>query len=347
MKQAFKDKIKNDLTKLQNGKTILSDAEFVSKIKGLKKYTALAGLAVPVAIGMATQPVNRYLTKKRTGSDGFVGVEGREPDKSTKFKLQKALLGLGVGSLMISTILKNPAELYKPSTFKKAIREIGSALQYKGIVPTLDQFKFIYGMTIFSRLMSVRDKNEMRESTIKDSLGFANWLILGGFVSKIVGKLIGRDTLNYDVKNLDKTGFWNKIKNSYIFKATEKSHEEILYPALKKLGINVKDLAADGKSVPFRKLVAEIKKHKGNDIADKAIKQLNAKNWQQFAGYLYSGLVLGIGITKLNIAITNMVEKKKKKTASVSNDKMKISNEFIQKKSIKENKTFGAFLNSL
>ncbi len=349
VKKAFTDKIKKDIEKLNTNKAkdILTDAEFVSKIKGLKKYTAAAGLAVPVAIGMSTQPFNRYLTKKRTGSDGFVGVEGREPDNSFGFKAGKTILGLALGSAMISTILKNPAELYKPNTVKKALKEIGSALQYKGLVPTINQFKFIYGMTIMSRLFAVRDKNEMRESTIKDTLGFANWLILGGFVSKIVAKIFNKDTLNYikpDAK--ENKGFWNKVKNSYIFKGKEKSHEEILFPALKELGIKVKDQA--GNVLPFKKLVKAVKEQEQNPIAQKALQQLKVKNYQQLAGYLYSGLVLGIGITKLNIAITKLCEKNKKTSEPPAvSDKMKVSNEFIIRSAQRESKTFGSFLNSI
>lgn len=349
VRRAFLDKFKADLKKSQKGKTeaILSDAEFISKIKGLKKYTAAAGLAVPVIIGMSTQPINRYLTKKRTGSDGFVGVEGREPDKSTKFKIERTVLGVALGSAMIATILKNPLELYKKSTFKKALKEIGSALQYKGLVPTMDQFKFIYGMTIMSRLFAVRDKNEMRESTIKDTLGFANWLILGGFVSKIVAKLFNKDTLNY-IKPTEQSqkGFWNKIKNSYILTATEKSHEEILYPALKKLGINIKDEA--GNVLPFKKLIKALKEQKANPIAQKALEQIKVKNYQQLAGYLYSGIVLGIGITELNIIITKLCEKNKKQPEAKQNvDKMKVSNEFIKRSAQNDSKTFGAFLKSI
>ena len=57
----------------------------------------------------------------------------------------------------------------------------------------MNQFKFIYGMTIMSRIFAARDKNETRESVIKDTLGFANWLILGGFVSKLAAKAFDKN----------------------------------------------------------------------------------------------------------------------------------------------------------
>lgn len=342
MKKTVMDKLAHANSCLKDGepkKLIVEDlSEFLKGIKNKKVATVAAGLAVPVGIGMSVQPLNRYLTKKRTGSDGFVGVEGREPDKSNGFKAMKLVLGLGMGSLMISTILKRPADLY--TNIKKAGPEILSKLQYKGAVPTMDQFKFIYGMTIMSRIFAARDKNETRESMIKDSLGFANWLILGGFVSKLAAKAFNKGTVNYSEKIHGK-GTWN-----YITKAVEKTHEEILYPALKKLGINVTE---NGKQIPFRTLMKSVKaiaKGEGanSKIAQEALSKLKYKNYAQMLGYLYSGIVLGIGIPKLNIAITNYIEGKKSSAKAETNpaDKMKVAQAGVQNV-IPDSKTFSAF----
>ena len=341
MRKTVIDRLAKINKNLKNGeapKTIIEDFEKLLKgIKNKKAATVVAGLAVPVGIGMSVQPLNRYLTKKRTGSDGFVGVEGREPDKSNSFKLMKVLLGLGMGSAMIATILKRPMDLYTNIT--KAAPEILSKLQYKGIVPTINQFKFIYGMTIMSRIMASRDKNETRESSIKDSLGFINWLILGGLVSKLSAKVFNKGIVNYDKAN--GTGLWN-----YITKSVEKTHEEILYPVLKKLNISV---MKDGKKLSFSKLMKAVKDvAKGNGehakIAKTALTQLKYKNYAQMLGYLYSGIVLGWGIPKLNIAITNAVEGKKgsKKQEQVHSDKMKIAQHSVETM-IPESKTFSAF----
>ena len=336
MFKAVKDKAAHD------GSAVVKDLEkFLKGIKNRKLATVAAGLAVPVGIGMSVQPFNRYLTKKRTGSDGFVGVEGREPDHSKGFKISKIVLGLAMGSAMIATILKKPSKLY--SNIKEAAPELLSKLQYKGMVPTLEQFKFIYGMTIMSRIFAARDKNEMRESAIKDSLGFANWLILGGFVSKLTARALDKDIINYD-KNQYGKGLWN-----FITKSVEKSHEEILYPALKEL--NIKSVK-DGKQIPFRKLVDAVKQElkKGGqhaeviNKAETAIRQLRYKNIAQMLGYIYSGVVLGWGIPKLNIAITNYVEGKKsskKNNEAVESVKMKVSQTSAD--IYPESKTFSAF----
>lgn len=330
---------KTVLDKAAHDKTdIVKDLDkFLKGVKNKKVATVAAGLAIPVGVGMSVQPINRYLTKKRTGSDGFVGVEGREPDKSFGFKVMKAVLGVGIGSAMIATILKHPSELY--TNLKKAGPELLSKLQYRGAVPTLDQFKFIYGMTIMSRIFAARDKNETRESIIKDTLGFANWLILGGFVSKLAAKAMDKNIVNYSEKIHGK-GLWN-----YITKSVEKTHEEILYPVLEKLNIKVMD---GDKKIPFKKLMNEVKKaakadgpHK--EIAQKAIKQLKYKNYAQLLGYIYSGVVLGWGIPKLNIAITKAVEGKKSAKQPQEKQTMKVAAEPFAQPLEPDTKTFAAF----
>lgn len=338
MLRAVKDKALHDKTA-----TVKELGKFLEGIKNRKVATVVAGLSIPAAIGMSAQPLNRYLTKRRTGSDGFVGVEGRQPDKSLGFKIAKIAGGLALGSAMIACILKNPKTLYtKPL---EASKEIFKNLQYKGLVPTLDQFKFIYGVTIMSRIFAARDKDEMRESVIKDSLGYLNWLILGGFVSKLAAKAFNKDIINYD-----KAKYGKGIK-SFIQNSVEKTHEEILYPALKKLGIATSE---NGKALPFRKLlaaVADVAKAGGENanFAKETLSRIRYKNGAQFLGYLYSGVLLGYCIPKLNIAITNGIEKRRsaKKPKPENNDKMKLSNEFMQNKIQKETKTFNAFYGSM
>ncbi len=280
--------------KATNGAKNISWEEFIKQLKSVKTATAVAGLSIPIAIGMVWQPFNAYLTKKRTGKEGFVGVEGREPDKSAGFKLLKTGIGTAVVAGLLSTISRKP-------------KDILPKLQFKGLIPTIDQFKMIYGVTIFSRILASRDKNELREVTIKDTLGFANWLILGGFVSKLTANALSKKMVNYD-KNNGK-GNWN-----WITKAVEKTHEEILYPALKEADIKTVDAA--GKPVKFSKLMKQLAQKAKETNADQsikdAVKHIKYKNIAMAAGFAYSGLVLGIGIPKLNIAITNRVEKKRK-----------------------------------
>ena len=72
-----------------------------------------------------------------------------------------------------------------------------------------------------------------------------------------------------------------------------------------------KEVVKDGKVLPLAQMYK-----KASPTVKKQVKQIATS---QIAGYLYSGLVLGIGIAKLNIFITKkMQEKKKMKEALAS-----------------------------
>lgn len=259
----------------------VSSADFLKSMKHMNLSRSVIGLGVATTIGMLTQPVNMYLTKKKTGSDGFVGVAGREKDKSAGFKMLK-LAGASAFSLAaLSTITPNPKKLL-------------TKLQFKGMTPTVSQLKFVYGLTIASRILSARDKDEFRESMVKDTLGFMNLLVLGALVTKGVARAFDKSLIN--VGKESSKNFFKWLTNSSL-----KTRDEVLYSELKKKGI---ETVKNGKELPFKELIK---------LADKSTKgKLRALNIAQLAGYLYSGLVLGVGVPKLNIYMTNKSEAKRK-----------------------------------
>lgn len=255
---------------------------FIKSIKNVNKGRTIAGMAIGSLVGMSIQPLNIYLTKKKTGSDGFVGVEGREKDTSLGFKAWKAAAAAVFGGGIIADLARKEGGLLKN-------------VQFKGMVPTINQFKLIYGVTIASRFLSARDKDELREAVVKDVLGFLNWLVLGNFVAK--GVALGLDKNKSLLKNPNETAFLKK---------TLKTRDEVLIEGMKKL--NLSSVTADGKALKFSEMLKKLPASK----AGKSIrKQLNILNFAQIAGYLYSGLVLGFGIPKLNIYMTNKSEAKR------------------------------------
>lgn len=285
--------------KVVDAKTGKISENFISSLKKLNTRTAILGVAMCSVLGACVQPLNMYLTKKKTGKSGFVG--GGEENKSNKFKMVK----LGVGATAAYAALRSVGKM----------SEIIGKIQFKGIIPTIPQFKVAYGITIVSRLLAARNENELRESSIKDSLGFANWLILGGFVSKLAASGLekamkdkGEKFIKYNEKENGK-GIFNWLTKSSIL-----TREEVLHEGLKKAGV---DVIKGGKAMTFKEMLKEaaiVDAKTGSKIRTK-IKYLGLI---QAAGYLWSGLALGIGIPKLNIAITNSVEKKKKHQVAVS-----------------------------
>lgn len=274
----------------KQGQSVLDNA-FVKSIKGLNAKTTVAGIAACATIGALVQPFNIWLTKKQTGNSGFVG--GGEENKSLGFKALKT--GIAAAGML------------------GAIRSIGkfsevfSKIQFKGPLPTISQFKLVYGITIASRFLAARNENELRESAIKDTLGFANWLILGGFVSKLTA--LGIEKATKGKGNPLTLMKYNKTEAKGLPKwlaGQVLSREEVLRSALKKAGVNT--IKEGGKAMGLSEMMKLAKTH-----APQALKSCKWLNLVQVAGYLYSGLALGVAVPKLNIAITNAINAKNAK----------------------------------
>ena len=260
--ESIKDSISNS-----NG----VDSKFIKAMKKMNMKRSLIGIGIASAIGISAQPFNMYLTRRKTGESGFVG--GGKEDTSVGFKIRKSLAGLAFFSMALASI-GNP---------KKLVQN----LQFKGVNPTINQFKFIYGITILSRFLSSRNDNELAETSVKDTLGFINWLILGNFVQRLVAQGLDKDLIKKDGNGIMK----------WITGSVLKSRDEILHASLGKKAFK------DGKALTYKQMV---------NIADKATKvKLRKLSIAQIVNYAYTGLVLGIGIPKLNIYLTGRREAKK------------------------------------
>ena len=102
VKQTFSEQIK--LNKR------VKDNNFIKGLDKFMKTRAGLGFAMSCAIGLSVQPINMYLTKLKTGQDGFVGVEGRSKDNSAGFFGMKALSSAAFFSMILSTLNINPVK---------------------------------------------------------------------------------------------------------------------------------------------------------------------------------------------------------------------------------------------
>lgn len=287
-----KDKVQEAFREqVRNGKTIKDNA-FIKKLTRFSKIRSAAGFGIATGIGMSIQPMNIYLTKKKTGSDGFVGVEGRSKDTSSEFKLMKGAAGAGFLGLTLATL--------KTASVKGFMEKMA----FKGFWPTIPQLKGIYGLTIISRLLATRDKDELRESLTKDTLGFLSWLVLGDIVNKMTAEGLDKSVMNR-TKDVAKKGYFGRIFNSSL-----KTRDEVLVETLSQNGIaTVKE---NGVAKTFKEMLKDLDGIKNEQVKKLAKKKLGTLNKAQAAGYLFSGLVLGLGIPNLNIYITNALDKKRK-----------------------------------
>lgn len=193
--------------------------KILSKLKSMNNLRI--GIAIPLSMGLAitNQYLNRYLTKKRTGIDNFVGENGYDKNvvnknekKSEKGLWIKKLLSAGIFTFMLSKVMgiKNPAELVKK-------------LEFDGPATSGNAIKTIYGTLILGRIFASKDSTELRETNIRDYLGFLNWLVLGGFVSKGVGQML--DSKQKILFNITKKG---KGIGHWLKNVSLKSQKEII-----------------------------------------------------------------------------------------------------------------------
>ena len=279
----------------------LSENSFVKNAQKFMKKRSIAGFAIASAIGLSVQPINMYLTKLKTGTDGFVGVEGRSKDTSAGFFGLKALSSVGFMSMILTTLGITP--------WKATPKKFMDKMAFSGKMPTINQLKGLYGITIISRIFSARDNDELREVLTKDTLGYLSWLVLGDFVNRIAAERINDSTVNFK-KGTEKSGYFKKI-----FNASLKTRDEILIETLSQNGIE-STKRKDGKVVAksFKEMLKDLDKL-SPELKKATRKRLTTLNKAQFAGYLFSGTVLGLGIPNLNIYITNKLDKKRKEKA--------------------------------
>lgn len=258
----------------------ISANKFIKALKSMNMKRSILGVLIATIVGCSVQPINMWLTKRKTGGEGFVG--GGKKDDSFGFKIQKGIVSALFSAGVIATI-GNPKNLLKN-------------LQFKGFTPTINQLKFIYGATIASRFLAARNENELKEATTKDVLGFVNWLILGNFVQKLVAQSFDKSLIKQEKKG----GIINWITTSSL-----KTRDEVLHSALKDKAFK------DGKALKFMEMVKALENNKAVN------KQLRILTIAQLAGLVYSGVVLGIGIPKLNIYLTKRRMAKKETMSSV------------------------------
>ena len=196
-----------------------NSGEIVAKLKHMNNLRI--GIAIPLSMTLAitNQYLNRYLTKCRTGISNFVGENGYE--NNVAFKNQKGkekglwwkkLLSAGIFVLMLTKVMgvKKPMDLIKK-------------LEFDGPATSGNAIKTIYGTLILGRIFASKDSTELRETNVRDYLGFLNWLVLGGFVAKGVGQAM--DKKQEKLFNISKKGTGI---NHWLKEVSLKSQKEII-----------------------------------------------------------------------------------------------------------------------
>lgn len=245
------------------GKNVFSVKESektIVKLKKLNKVKTLGALTLSIVLALTNQAINRYITQKRTGSKEFVGNMDYEShignnsqiDKKKNLNFNKVLASASFVAMLAKVMnIKNTKDFFKK-------------LEFTGPTTSGNAIKTVYGALILGRFFASKDNTELRETVVRDYLGFLNWLVLGSFVAKGVGNLLDKDR-----KALFNTSKEGKGVKHWLNDVSLKTHSEIV---------------AQG----------------GKDIK----KNLRKLNVAHISGLAYSALMLGILLPKLNISMT-------------------------------------------
>ncbi len=265
----------------------------INKILKINKIKSVGALVIASTLGLTNQYINRKITEKRTGKKGFVGDNNfaqqvsdnttpktttEQPKKDKKFIAEKLIASLGMIA-MAGAVMK----VKSPKDFVKK-------LEFTGPVTSGNAIKTVYASTLIGRFLASDNKDELRESTTRDYLGFLNWLVLGGFASKGVANLLDRK--KESLFNVSKEG--KGIKH-WLNDISLKSHKEIA--------------------------------SKGTEFAKKNMWKLNLAH---ISGLAYSTLALGVLLPKLNIFITNMKNKNNHQNTNNSSSSLQKTSHFEQ-----------------
>lgn len=294
----------------KSNKVSSKTGEFLKDYHKFGNLRTAIGILIAGIFAVGAQPLNVYLSKKRTGTDGFVGVEGRQKDNSLGFKALKTASSLGMIGIMLATLGALPKN---PKKFKDIPKLFLEKNQYKGKNPTINQFKTVFGLAITSRLFTSRDKDEHREVVTKDVLGFFNWLMLGNVFNKlIIHKFQNKDANLLKREPLPKNAnWWQKTVN--FLNSSIATHSEVAVKGLKKETGIKSIIKPNGKAMTFNEIFKALPKN------GQTRKNLRLLNFAQLGGYIYSAVVLGFGIPHLNIYMTNMSDKRKKAKLALQN----------------------------
>lgn len=271
------------------------------KLTNICKKRTFAGLAIAGAIALSTQYVNRYLTKRKTGSSAFVGLPNYDKIANQKKKknifdwklIAEKTASVAIMACMLGATLSekmNPKKIW--NFFVSKPHKLAAKLQFKGNFPSLNQLRLLSAVTYSGRMLAASDRNELRETNIRDIFGYLNWLVFGGFVTKLVGHSISGGKLCVEKKPFEGGGWIKKqlhiIKNTYLMSRNEINAN---YPKL-------------AKNLTWQ------------------------RNFAIGKGILYSTVILGAAIPLFNKYVTNKVVSKEINKQNFNNSRALVKNTF-------------------
>ena len=207
--------------------------------KNLKKLLAFKSIATMVGVGalaLSMQAINRTITEKMTGRKGYSGYKDlsieAQPTEEEKQKLRrgKFLSAAWFTGLAFVSMGKLNAEIWN----------------FAAPTTTMNQARTLSLLTDFGRVSAADEKNELKDTTLRDTVIFMNLYVLGDYIQKGVVEIAQKmykkthgdlnlmneaEKLDKDAPLLKRIGHWVKGKSVKSFEEIEGTATNLLKDA--------------------------------------------------------------------------------------------------------------------
>lgn len=299
-----------------NGKVSAALDKYSKSLNGFINKKSLLGLGIVIGIAVSIQSINRAITRKQFDAEGAPiykdfgkkdTVEHLDDEQKKKFKSKKMLAAAGMYGLAAASMMKKPS--------------LGM-FQFSGIFPTMDQCRWIAASTFASRMMAAEDKNELRETTVRDIASFAGLYFLGDYVKKGVAS---------GIEALSKTKKGAKLVGENVTLLNRK--KDIAKPIIKEGASFGSKFAKKGlyRAKQFGNWIKNTELKTAAEVSGTKVR--NLRNICRVADIAFSVIMLGVLLPKYNRSVTE------KKVALAKQRELMFKNPLKTMSQVQKNKT--------
>ena len=178
IKQKTANSLNKSVEELTNSELSAAIDKYGEALKNFVNKKSLIGLGIVMSIAVSMQTINRAITRKQFNAEGAPiykdfgkknAAKKMDENQKKEFFAQKLLAAAGMFTLAALSMMKKPTI---------------NMFQFVGKFPTLDQCRWIAAATFASRMLAAEDKNELRETTVRDMASFSGLYFLGDYAKK-------------------------------------------------------------------------------------------------------------------------------------------------------------------
>lgn len=274
-----------------SAKKLINEAvdKYSGSLKKLVNKKSIIGMAIVIAMAVSIQKINRAITRKQFKAEGAPIYKdfGKKQthkkmteEEKRAFKAEKAAGAAGMVAMAAASMMKKPT--------------LGM-FQFSNIFPTLDQCRWIASSTFASRMLAAEDRNELRESAVRDIASFAGLYFLGDYVKKSVASAF--EALSKTQKGAKMLGVDGKVvllnRKKQIEKPVLEAGASVFKKAANQVWYRLKQFGSWVKDTELK-----------SALEVSGTQTRNLRNICRVADILFSVVMLGVLLPRYNRSVT-------------------------------------------